>query len=281
MYHCFCLTHSGTPQHGRQSSLPPPATGLFRSTELKEDFLSTVQPQSFPSFQPPNTGTLQGESLHTHREAQTSVSAPATGLVHILPQEQPPQYSSQSSGPDSLPMYQHSPSSEHRGSQDSSSFPRPPSNADLHLPSGGLLMSETTNYPFTNADLPPSVSHPSTNAPRPITNEGHGITHDSNRDVKHHPNNITTGGDTATPRTNFDPNPPNGLTQPPGLVPDNARRTLEVDHLPSLSSPLNQSMSSLLDSSQEDFTSHSPIRLLPPAPDQSSMATSVSPVKSL
>ena len=116
-------------------------------------------------------------------------------------------------------------------------------------------MGGTTDYPFTNADLVPSVSLPSTNAPHPVINEEHRI---KNEATTHHHTDVE--GDTAT---NFESH--------------NMRVTHEVDYLPTLSSPLNQSMSSLLDSSQEDFTSHSPIRLLPPAPDQSSVTTFVSP----
>jgi len=173
--------------------------------------------------------------------SQPSLSAPATAVQAVL---QP--LPTQESGPSNASIIQH-PSSP-KGTLPN----RPPSNADT-APSS---LDISSDRPLTNADFPPSAGLKTTNSmdksppmssvgtPQPATNDEFSYL--------------------INPTSSIKLAPPLDIPEEPNkLMPSQDR--------------LDKSTSSLLDSSHEDFTSSSPIRLLPPSAPDPVVSSSLQP----
>ena len=249
------------------SSFAPNQLNSLPSSNVQSDFQSRT-PAALPrpySQEPPSPGGHRPEDV----ASSGSLSAPSTTVHQVLSHNFDHRQEATSHSQHVV---------DKTGRAESSSLPitppyRPPSNADTADHSG------THVYPMTNADIAgsnnvpvpvvpvsirPSQVHPSLTEDLGITNASHG----SQANLRTNAGSVVdirTAIDEATSAAD-DVASPVEVVQSLSAGSQEDGSGQEGKSLLNLDSSLNKSVSSLLDGSQEDFSSYSPIRLLPPAP---------------
>ncbi len=261
MLHVFSLS-AGAPHHMRQTSQPS-TTSLFGSTQPTDDFFSIGQPRSIDVLSQQQSMSAPAMTIQTilssdssaHRQPFTSLT---TQEATPTPLDHPP---SNADTPDPIPSI---------SSVESFPFDRPPSNADIIHP---MLVG---SYPITNADFPPGTNSQRSSIDSAVINTSPPTNSpDNTPPMTHEHSNAPSTANVPGPKTNDEFS--NDEFSNDFLVPRSEEiivtttprvlhQVSEPVNIRASQETLNHSTNSLLDSSQEDFTSASPVRLLPPTP---------------